>query len=101
MKETFEEYLQREVPYWENITKEELQQIGALYREKEEKFQIWNNTFRKALASTSGVDFSTDIDKAREKCNIALSKLEKYINGLHQKYNYVKPMQDNQAPTRK
>lgn len=37
MDEKFLEYLQKEVPYWEKITKEELQQIRALYREKEKK----------------------------------------------------------------
>lgn len=100
MDEKFLEYLQREVPYWETITNEELQQIRALYQEKEEKYKLWGDTVNRALASKSGVDYSTDVDKTNARYGIALDNLHKFVETLHTKYNYVKPKEDNQAQKR-
>lgn len=56
-----------ELNVWGIVDKNVIDNLLKVFSEKEEWNDIHNNTFNRSLQSTSGVDFTTDIDKTRMK----------------------------------
>lgn len=92
----FYSLLMEKIPYFENLTSEELQNLQRFYGEFQKNTEIWSTTMSRAINSKSDVDYTTSIDKAAERQTVAKDNLNNYVNLLNHKYGYV---QENKETT--
>lgn len=87
MDNNFVKWLDEKISYSSELSQEEIQKLNELYTDVETKKQIVNDTFDAARNNTSGIDFSTDIEKSMSRSAIAQQMLNIYCIQLDQKYN--------------
>ena len=72
------------------IDNTELQTLRYLYENAESWKNVVDSTFSMAINHlNSQVDYSNDIDKNKRQADIALEKLNDYVESLKQKYEIV------------
>ena len=71
---------------FETITLDEKNLFMDLLNDLIKNAEIYDSTNYQAFHSTTGVDFSTDLEKAAEKYNISRGKVDEFIANMSTKY---------------
>ena len=82
----FGEYLEKNVEFFDRLSDEEKKELKALHSAMLKWEEIQSKTMQLALKSKSGVDFTTDYNKAGEEIGRASKNLEAYVSVLRKKY---------------
>ena len=86
----FMEWRTSKVPFYDDLTDAEKQELQSDYREASIWKETYSNTFSRALNSDSGIDYSTDIEKSGRMMSVSSERLQHNVDGLVEKYNSTK-----------
>ena len=89
MNSNFINWVVNNVPYYDQLTKEEQKELNYFYNEVEKWDEIWKNTLMLGLRpSAAGIDYSNDFEKAGAESIRATKNLNYYLESLAIKYGY-------------
>lgn len=86
----FEEWGKNEVAFFDDLNQEEREQLKKDYKDATTWKETYANTMARAIDSSSGVDYSTDIEKVGQKMSNASSKLSDTLSVLSEKHGSVR-----------
>lgn len=86
----FEEWGKNEVAFFDDLNQEEREQLKKDYKDATTWKETYANTMARAIDSSSGVDYSTDIEKVGQKMSNASSKLNDTLSVLSEKHGSVR-----------
>ena len=86
----FEEWGKNEVAFFDDLNQEEREQLKKDYKDATTWKETYANTMTRAIDSSSGVDYSTDIEKVGERMANASDKLKATLSNLSEKHGNVR-----------
>lgn len=100
-KKEFLGYLEKTIPYWEELSKEELKGLEDAYFDEKHCKKTSDNVFKSAMQAMnrgSLIDWGNDVDKARANAIDASLRLDHFIETLHKTHGYVPTQETKQNP---
>lgn len=86
----FEEWGRNEVAFFDDLNQEEKEQLKNDYKDVDTWKKAYTTTMTRAIDSSSGIDYSTDIEKVGERMANASDKLKATLSNLSEKHGNVR-----------
>ncbi len=87
----FEEWGRSEVAFFDDLEDSEKQQLKQDYKDAATWKETYTNTMTRAInSSSSGIDYSTDIEKVGERMVNSNNKLNNTLSALSEKHGSVR-----------
>ena len=96
-REKFLRWASTNISCLRDLNNDELKALRYHYENAESWRKVVDSTFSMAINHLNGnVDYSNDLEKNRNQANIAIEKLNDYINFLEEKHKIIQPIKKSQ-----
>lgn len=86
----FENWGKNEIAFFDDLEESEKEQLKKDYKDANTWKETYTSTMSRAMNSSSGIDYSTDIEKAGERMVNSKNKLDKTLSTLSEKHGSVR-----------
>ena len=82
MEETFDQYMKKNNPNWQQLPMKTIQQAKDLYELKKYHDQRAMTLLERQFSSSAGIDYTTDFEKAKSESEKISARLDNLIKPL-------------------
>lgn len=86
----FEEWGRNSLSFFDDLSEDERKQLKSDYKNANTCKEIYSNTMSMAIRGRSGIDYSTDVEKAGEQMVMTSNRLDETLSTLSEKHGNIR-----------